>query len=347
MKKIFISVAFIGYAAIVLGQGTQVGDSNSPIYHYNGNVGVGLTGNPTEKIEINGNLLINSQSPRDSRQLKIVRGSDGKHKAQVNFYTGSPIAENLNWSIGTSYSCGAMQDNFLISTQDYIYDCSNTHIPEFTILSNGNVGIGSVSPSAKLEITGNNTTLSILKLANKSWTCNQEMALEFWNGAANKNVATSRIVSKMHGCGNGGEDLHFQTQSYSVSNPNQSYPTTKMVIENDGNVGIGITDPTHKLTVSGTISATEVKVSITPNSDYVFEPDYALRPIQEVETFIKENKHLPDIPSAEEFKENGVGLGEMDDMLLRKVEELTLYVIELKKENEVMKNRLNQLENEK
>ena len=62
-----------------------------------------------------------------------------------------------------------------------------------------------------------------------------------------------------------------------------------------------------------------------------------LLPIKEVETFVQQNKHLPDIPSAEEFKEHGVGLGEMDDMLLRKVEELTLYVIELKKENEELK----------
>ena len=113
-----------------------------------------------------------------------------------------------------------------------------------------------------------------------------------------------------------------------------------MIINGNGNVAIGsFINPTYKLTVDGTISATEVKVSTTPNSDYVFEPDYELLSIQEVETFVKENKHLPDIPSAEEFKENGVGLGEMDDMLLRKVEELTLYVIELKKENELLKAR--------
>ncbi len=92
--------------------------------------------------------------------------------------------------------------------------------------------------------------------------------------------------------------------------------------------------------VDGNIRAEEIKVQNVPSSDYVFEPDYKLRPINEVESFIKENKHLPDIPSAEEFKQNGVGLGEMDNMLLKKVEELTLYVIELKKENEELKTVL-------
>jgi hypothetical protein len=117
-----------------------------------------------------------------------------------------------------------------------------------------------------------------------------------------------------------------------------------MVILTGGRVRIGgSATPTEKLVVDGKILAEEVKVQTVPASDYVFEPDYDLKSLQEVETFIQQNKHLPDIPSAEEFKENGVGLGEMDDMLLRKVEELTLYVIELKKENLEMKTEIRNL----
>jgi hypothetical protein len=99
-----------------------------------------------------------------------------------------------------------------------------------------------------------------------------------------------------------------------------------------GNLGIGNSNPTEKLVVAGKILAMEVKVQNVPASDYVFEPDYNLLSLHEVENFIKENKHLPEIPSAAEFKENGVGLGEMDNMLLRKVEELTMYAIEQQKE---------------
>jgi hypothetical protein len=116
---------------------------------------------------------------------------------------------------------------------------------------------------------------------------------------------------------------------------------------NGGRVRIGgSATPTEKLVVDGKILAEEVKVQTVPASDYVFEPDYDLKPLEEVDQFIQQNKHLPDIPSAEEFKENGVGLGEMDDMLLRKVEELTLYVIELKKENLEMKTEIRNLKHQ-
>ncbi len=105
----------------------------------------------------------------------------------------------------------------------------------------------------------------------------------------------------------------------------------------DGDMGIGTTSPSAKLTVKGDILATKVQIvsdDEIPASDYVFEPGYNLRSLSEVEQFIKTNKHLPEVPSATEFKENGYSVGEMDDILLRKVEELTLYIIELKKEKD-------------
>ena len=116
----------------------------------------------------------------------------------------------------------------------------------------------------------------------------------------------------------------------------------------NGNVGIGCTAPDEKLVVNGTIKASEIKVvntSALPCSDYVFESGYNLRSLEEVESFVKENKHLPEVPSAAEFKENGYSIGEMDDVLLRKIEELTLYMIELKKQNEQLQKEVRELKN--
>lgn len=79
--------------------------------------------------------------------------------------------------------------------------------------------------------------------------------------------------------------------------------------------------------------------------DYVFKPLYRLRPLAEVEEFIQRNQHLPDVPSAAEVEAGGIELASMQALLLRKVEELTLHLIQMQKENEALKVRVSQLEN--
>jgi len=122
----------------------------------------------------------------------------------------------------------------------------------------------------------------------------------------------------------------------------------------EGNVGIGTTDPRgYRLAVNGKIRAQEIKVEAAPWPDYVFNKSYYLPTLQETEKHIKEKGHLPGIPSAEEVKTNGIDLGEMNAKLLKKIEELTLYLIEQKKEiqsqGEELKNqqqKLKQFENQ-
>jgi len=106
-----------------------------------------------------------------------------------------------------------------------------------------------------------------------------------------------------------------------------------------GNVGIGVNAPEAKLHVAGDIKATEIKV-VAQTADFVFEEDYQLQSLDEVDQFIKENKHLPGIPSAKQMEADGVNVAEMNKLLLQKIEELTLYVIELKRENKEIKNLL-------
>ena len=101
----------------------------------------------------------------------------------------------------------------------------------------------------------------------------------------------------------------------------------------------------YKLFVEGGIRSEKVKVDLkTGWADYVFEDEYDLRPLTEVESFIQKNNHLPDVPSAVEVEENGIDVAEMDATLLRKIEELTLYVIELQKQNKALQERVETLE---
>jgi hypothetical protein len=112
----------------------------------------------------------------------------------------------------------------------------------------------------------------------------------------------------------------------------------RMAIRNNGSVGIGTTNPTELLSVNGNVRAR--KVIVTPNgwADYVFDSSYRLRPLSEVENFIRNNNHLPDMPAATEVEEKGLNLGEIVKQQQVKIEELTLYLIELKKENMYMRN---------
>ncbi|MEM9859568.1 MAG: hypothetical protein AAF843_19600 [Bacteroidota bacterium] len=107
-----------------------------------------------------------------------------------------------------------------------------------------------------------------------------------------------------------------------------------MTINSSGFIGIGTTTPNQRLTVNGMVYSTEVKVDLSvPGPDYVFEEDYNLPSLESIQGYIKENKHLPEVPSAREMEEKGIDLGVMNMLLLKKVEELTLHLIKQDKIN--------------
>ncbi len=143
-----------------------------------------------------------------------------------------------------------------------------------------------------------------------------------------------------------------------------------LVVHSGSNkVGIGTTTPSAKLDVAGNIKAHEIEVTLaamhdlqlngtlaannityTANgntADFVFEDNYHLKDLSEVEAFIKANKHLPEIPSAAEMEEAGVNLAEMNKLLLMKVEELTLYAIEQEKKVDSLELKVEELKEDR
>jgi len=123
----------------------------------------------------------------------------------------------------------------------------------------------------------------------------------------------------------------------------------KMRVMNSGFVGIGTNDPKQMLHVTGNVRANKVEavdVEVRPSgwADYVFADDYELKPLAEVKSYIEANNHLPDVPSAAQVEEEGISVAEMQKTMLQKIEELTLYVIELKEENEQLKAKVETIE---
>ncbi len=122
-----------------------------------------------------------------------------------------------------------------------------------------------------------------------------------------------------------------------VGNANNVFEAIR--INNNGNITINSGD----MDINGKINAQEIQLQQDALPDYVFADDYSLMPINKVESYIKENKHLPEMPSAQEAQENGINIGEMQAKLLQKIEELTLYVIDMNKEMETIKKENQQL----
>lgn len=202
------------------------------------------------------------------------------------------------------------------------------------INSGGNVGIGTSAPRGKLEISGGDTWLSGYQ---KSLALGNQGAI-FFDPA--QSTGTEDFYFGMSA--NNGSLRIFKTFE---AGPGSGQLTDLMNFDVvSGNIGIGESNPQHKLHVVGTVRANEIIVEAENGPDYVFADDYELMPVAEVAEFVQKNKHLPGIAPAREMQENGLGIGEFQLKLLEKVEELTLYVIELKKKNLALQERINTME---
>jgi len=192
--------------------------------------------------------------------------------------------------------------------------------------NDGFVGLGNSTPTANLEISGNNSeadvnTLRLSTIPGRYWT--------FTNGMYGDPVT-------------GNYSLTLGQPNYTDCTGcvgNLRFKPGKNTIFVQGNVGIGVAAPSSKLEVNGTIRSKQIIVTATGWADYVFSQDYKLKSLSEVESFIKDNQHLPNVPSQNEVDTNGLAVGDMQRIQMEKIEELTLYVIQLKKEINELKNK--------
>ena len=278
------------------------GSFKTYINHYSGGhtilnsqggfVGIG-TSIPSKPLHI--------MSASEHHQIRI-QGTNDKH-AWMQFYPSG--AGVRNWQIGANTNGFSVYD---------LVDSSY----KFTITNSGTVGIGTTTPSDKLQVKG--TT----RVGDGNWG-----ALIIDGKDENDWLLNAH---------NSGELFAIRTQ---LDGQNPWSHNVMTINRTSGNIGIGTSTPDAKLAVNGDIHAIEVRVDLVGWPDYVFNEDYDLPTLAEMEKHIKEKGHLPNIPSAKEVAENGIELGEMNKLLLEKIEELTLYVIQQQKEIVELKIKMN------
>ncbi len=238
-------------------------------------VGIGNNA-PTERLDVTGNLKFSGAlMPNNAAGTTgQVLTSNGAGAAPT---WGTPAAVVSGWALAGN-SATVPGTNFIGTTDAQRLVFKTNNVEQATILSNGNVGIGTVTPAEKLDVAGN------------------------------------------------------------------IYTNGKVLIGTSG-----LATGTHLLAVNGSAIFTKAVVRLTGVwPDYVFKPSYNLPSLNEVEIFLQKHNHLPDVPSAAEVEKNGIDLGDNQAILLKKIEELTLYMIELNKkveiiskENELLQKKVN------
>ncbi len=251
-----------------------------------------------------------------------------------NTFLGGNSGHNNQSGIGNIFLGYRAGYNELGSNRLYI-DNSDTSEPliwgDFSndiVSFNANVGIGTNSPSSELEIRSD----SAPELHLHSTTDDDYSIIRFQDAGA----STWGFLSNFPDPGK------FTLHNYQNT-------SNAIVLDSNGNVGIGTNAPDATLAVRGDIHTQQVLVDLNGAvaPDFVFEPNYDLRTLAETERYIKENKHLPEIPSAAEMEKNGFELKEMNLKLLQKIEELTLYTIEQQKLIEEMRKEIEIIKNKK
>lgn len=315
-----------------------------------GQVGIG-TATPSEKLDVAGNikssadvLAVNVRADKG-----IFNGLESNGSLLINGNVGIGVTNPVE-KLEVAGNIKATQT--LLSNAAQI---TNDLAVGRNISVDGNVGLGMTPGGERLSVAGNAYVNGMFTAENL--TVKQKLDIKgTFSLAGTLGIGVAAPEASLHVNGDGKFDGDVRANKIIVNAIEIAGATqtpgggsSVSLGENlfvNGTVGIGTTKVSgYKLSVDGKIRAgDDIKVySSSEWSDFVFEDDYTLRPLLEVEQYIKKHGHLPEIPSAKEVKSEGVDLVAMDAKLLQKIEELTLYMIEMKKENEVLKKEIQTL----
>jgi len=378
MKKTLLTIILSGITSVIFAQTWSASGTN--LYYNSGSIGIG-TSSPLSLLHITGNvgatdiLRLGNTDATDGRSTILFTSSKGPQSWQ--------FGENPGGGVGIfglrDMTTSGFPIRFVVNTSGYMG--IGTAAPTFLLSVGGNAssvtgGQSSVQyiPSSTSGIYGGHVTQLIASPAAASSAYYYGVYSEAGDGTGVTSNITSSITafagSTIHrGTGNIGTLTTFLattpvivnggtvtnayglyintikstgiTNSYGIFQSSATDPNYFA-----GNVGIGLANPQNKLDVNGTIHSKSVLVDLNGWSDYVFKKDYALLPLSEVKAYIDQHQHLPGIPSEQEMIRNGLNVSEMNKVLTKKIEELTLYLIEKDKKDDEQQKEIDELKSE-
>lgn len=328
MKKRFIVIAFLFSSLVhegvqaqtITGSGTTgqipkfTGTSvigNSVMFENSSKIGIGTT-TPAELLDVNGSIKALRAYITECNFVFHDQRAQPSHNAAINWGDGSN--GNLYFrTLSTGGSLGSYTDRM-------------------TLTNNGRLGIGTTSPSQKLEIYHSDATGGIV--INRSAGTSSKSEIKFCK-TGNELWAIGNDID------NDGSQNFFIWDQLGNNTP--------FKIDGAGRIGMGMTPPnngSYRLYVETGIVTRDVKVTAGVFPDFVFAPDYKLLSIYELETFLHDHQHLPGMPSASEIINNeGFEVGDMQRKMLKLIEEQALYIIDLQKQIDELKKEMSNIRN--
>ncbi len=279
---------------------------------------------PGGSVQTTAGIVPNSSASLSSLLVSNLSGTGDRilaADASGNLKIANSIT-SLAWS--TSGNAGLSSSTAFMGTTDYVDVVFKTYNSEvMRATATGNVGIGTSSPGGKLEVRSSPNANYI-----------------FTDNSTSGYTSTFRMDNTGLKIGHNSiyRDIEFEIFGAPI-----------MTLLSSGSIGIGTTNPGtgYLLDVNGVMRANEVKVCLFGTCDFVFDKNYKLMPIDSLDAYLEQNHHLPEVASAKQMQEEGnVSLGEIDSKLLQKVEELTLYMIQLNKEVALLKAENEKLKND-
>ncbi|RFM27949.1 hypothetical protein [Deminuibacter soli] len=317
------------------------------------------TNDGTEKMRLDkdGRMGLGTTAPR--AQLHVYAAS------AANTWTGramfgNEVASPFIGSYGTIPVVGSVDAS---SNFQKLYLNTVNGVAGAEVVAN-KLGVGIANPSSTLHVAGPTTLAGTLLVTDVATIASLNTGTDVRVGGKLQVVNNIQLGGQMfwdnpqyraiqlakHPDGTSYLVQFTNTMTSSQGNANggfdfSDYQGTSIMRMANYNVGIGTTNPTAKLSVNGTVLAKQIKVSQSAASwpDYVFAPGYQLPSLDSVAQYITDNKHLPEMPAAKEIETNGQDVGDIQKLMLKKMEEMTLYMIELKKKNEQLEQRNEQL----